>query len=106
MREQAATVLAGGYSAILDATYMDARERWAAEDLARQSGVAFDGLWLDAEAALLAERIAARRGDASDATVAVLKSQLTADLGEIGWVRIAAGGADTVDRAAAALGLD
>jgi predicted kinase len=68
--------------------------------------VAFTGLWLEAPAAILEERIAGRRGDASDATVEVLRRQLAYDLGPIAWHRVdaAADPAAVAARAAAVLG--
>ena len=42
--------------------------------------------------AVLEARIAARRNDASDATVAVVRRQLERDPGPIAWIRLAAGG--------------
>jgi hypothetical protein len=63
-------------------------------------------LWLEAPAARLEARIAARKGDASDATVAVLRRQLAYDLGPIAWHRVdASDGPEAVaDRVAALAG--
>jgi uncharacterized protein len=46
------------------------------------------GLWLEGPPELLAERIAARRDDPSDAGTRVLHLQLGYDLGRIDWHRI------------------
>jgi predicted kinase len=75
--------------------------------VATQAGCRFDGLWLEAPRTTLAERIAARRGDASDATVAVLDQQLQYDIGEIDWRRVATGGetANIVDNLVGPLNL-
>lgn len=61
-----------GHAVIADALFLDPLHRAAIEDAARAAGVAFTGLWLHAPLEVLRARIAARRGDASDATVAVL----------------------------------
>ncbi|HEX7759512.1 MAG TPA: gluconate kinase, partial [Caulobacteraceae bacterium] len=45
-------------------------------------------VWLTAPAAVLEARVAARRGDASDATVAVLRQQLARDIGPLGWRQV------------------
>ena len=76
MAERARTVLKAGFPVILDGVYGEKSQRVRVAQLAAQSGVPFDGLWLMAAKHALEERIAARRGDASDATVAVLHRQL------------------------------
>lgn len=85
MLDETGRALRAGRAVILDATYMDGANRDAAETLARQVGVAFDGVWLTAPDAVLEARVAARRGDASDATVEVLRQQLARGPGELGW---------------------
>jgi uncharacterized protein len=48
------------------------------EDMARHAGAAFTGIWLSAPGERLSERVAARRGDASDATPEVVAMQMSA----------------------------
>jgi hypothetical protein len=84
--------LATGATVILDAVHGDAAERQAVEALASAAGVPFCGLWLEAPAATLRSRIAARRHDASDATLNVLEGQLERGVGDIAWTRLDAGG--------------
>ena len=89
MRAEAAAVLAAGCSVILDATFLDPGERGKVEALAKQAGVAFEGVWLQSDPALLRERVAKRRGDASDADVAVLEAQLKDYAGPpAGWTLV------------------
>ncbi len=104
---KAATALAGGYSAIVDAVSLQSGERSALAAVANAAGVPFTGLWLDAAPAAMAERLRTRRHDASDATAAVLAGQLNRDPGPIDWVRLDAGGGPERTLAAArhALGL-
>jgi uncharacterized protein len=93
LHHDAAQVLAAGYCVILDATFLDPEERRAAAQLAERAGVPFTGLWLEARREVMAQRIAERKGDASDATVAVLDQQLAGDPGPIDWKRVSTGGA-------------
>ena len=83
----AARALAAGRAVILDATFMDPARRQAAEAVAAVAGVAFEGVWLEVAPDVARARLAARRGDASDATAAVLARQLAADVGAITWTR-------------------
>lgn len=93
MFDEAAACLSAGRAVILDAVFMKPEERAAAADVARRAGLPFEGLWLEAPAGLLHDRIAARAGDASDADGAVLDAQLTRDLGEMTWRRVDSDGA-------------
>ena len=67
--------LRAGRPVILDATFFGEAERAGARRLAQGLGVRFRGLWLTAPKAVLAGRIAGRRGDASDADLSVLERQ-------------------------------
>lgn len=92
LRAQAAACLAAGHAAILDAVSARPEERRAFEETARRAGVPFVGLWLKGDAATLGARIEARRDDASDADVAVLRSQLSGAPDAEDWRQIDAGG--------------
>ncbi|WP_349601820.1 AAA family ATPase [Azospirillum argentinense] len=89
--ERARTVLAAGHAVVLDAVHARPEERSAAARLAADAGVRFDGIWLDAPLDARVARIAARRGDASDATAEVAERQAVYDLGPIEWLRTNAG---------------
>ena len=67
-----------------------AEERRAVDALAAETRVPCWGLWLDVPAAILADRLAHRRNDASDADRAVLEKQLAADPGPLTWQRVSA----------------
>nr|WP_248291585.1 AAA family ATPase [Neoroseomonas marina] len=86
----ARAALAGGQAVIADAVFLDLAQRDAAEAAARDAGVPFDGLWLEAPLDVLRARLAARRGDASDANEAVLLRAAAVDPGPIAWHRIPA----------------
>jgi predicted kinase len=77
---------------IVDAVFDRPADRADVEALARELGVALQGLWLSAPPQALASRVTARRGDASDATAEVVAQQLSLDTGSIGWQQIDAGG--------------
>jgi aminoglycoside phosphotransferase family enzyme/predicted kinase len=78
--------LAGGHSVVLDAVFLDPAIRAGAE--AAAGDAPFAGFWLEAPMEVLRGRVAARRGDASDATVEVLERAARADPGPLGWQRV------------------
>jgi aminoglycoside phosphotransferase family enzyme/predicted kinase len=84
----AEAALRGGHCVLADAAFLDPARRAGIEEVARRVGVPFTGLWLEAPLDLLRERVAARRGDASDATVEVLEHAASHSLGDIAWNRI------------------
>ena len=100
LRRRAAMALAGGAVVILDAAHFREGERDAAAQVAREAGVPFHGIWLDAPLVRLKARVEARAADASDATARVIDSQSGYDLGSIDWHRIAT---DTAPESVAAL---
>jgi predicted kinase len=102
---RAAAILAAGHAAIVDAVFLDPQERARIERVATERGVRFDGIWLAGDSEVLAQRVARRRGDASDATAAVVRRQLAIDPGAIGWHEVDGGGAPEQVAAAAAAAL-
>ncbi len=90
LRHKAAVGLAAGYTVIIDAVALRPRERDSFREVARTAGVPFSGLWLEGRAERMADRIRARRDDASDASPEILTEQLRRDPGPIDWTRIAA----------------
>ena len=101
MRHEAARILGGGTSVILDATFLHPEDRTDAALVAQNAEVFFTGFWIAAPRAIMEARLSQRRGDASDATVAVLAEQLAADPGPLDWRRIDSSG--PVARVAAAM---
>jgi aminoglycoside phosphotransferase family enzyme/predicted kinase len=87
MLKEAALALGAGRPVVLDAVFLRAEERAQAEAAARQAGVAFQGVWLEAPRDTLETRLAGRAGDASDADARVLATQRERDPGVIGWRR-------------------
>ena len=94
----AGAALQAGASVVVDAVFAKETERAAITAVAMNLGAPFDGLWLEAPRAVLEQRLAVRQGDASDADAAVLRKQLTFDLGHIAWQRVdACGSADAIE---------
>lgn len=104
--ERATHALAAGHAVVADAVFADPAERVAIEAAARAANALFRGLWLEGSQDVLEARIAARHGDASDATVDVLCQQSGFDLGALTWARVNAdgGAAETEARARPVLG--
>ena len=80
-RKRALMALEGGQAVIVDAVHAKKEERDALAVLAAENGVPFTGLWLEAPARIMRERVAARTGDVSDATPEVVDAQLGYDIG-------------------------
>src|SRR5262245_61868560 len=80
-RKRAFLTLQGGQSVVVDAVHARPGERQALAALAAACGVPFTGLWLEAPASILRDRIAARTADVSDATPELVDVQLGYDLG-------------------------
>ncbi|MGE0258010.1 MAG: AAA family ATPase [Alphaproteobacteria bacterium] len=88
LRAGAAASLRAGYAAVIDAVALREDERRAFTAVAVEAGVPFVGLWLEAPGDALMARVAARRGDASDASPAIVAQQLEHDPGLLDWRRI------------------
>jgi uncharacterized protein len=86
--EKAGRVLTAGHAAVVDAVYARPHERDALRRAAESRGVRFQGLFLSADMATREARVGARRGDASDATEAVVRAQEGYALGSNDWTLI------------------
>jgi uncharacterized protein len=105
--EKALAALEAGYCVVIDAVALAPEERQDFAAVAQQAGVPFSGLWLEASAETMIDRIRKRRHDASDASTEILGGQLLCDPGTLDWIRIDAGRGPGCCRAAArrALGM-
>ncbi len=83
--DKARRALRAGHSVVLDATFASASDRAAAVRAAVETGVAFDGLFLEAPLEIRLARITARRADASDADAKVARDQRADQIRERGW---------------------
>jgi aminoglycoside phosphotransferase family enzyme/predicted kinase len=99
-RKRAVMALDGGQAVIVDAVHARPEEREALAALSSSRGVPFTGLWLDAPAKILRDRIAGRTADVSDATVELVDVQRGYDIGPQSFAVIDAGRA--LDQVAAA----
>jgi hypothetical protein len=98
MAVRALAALRAGHSVVADAVFARPQDRDAMTAVAREAGVPFVGLWIDAPREILARRIAERPLDISDATLPVLDAQLATGRGQIDWHRL-----DGADNAATVL---
>ncbi len=86
--ERAGVTLHGGFTAIVDATFLRVADRHAIETIARTAAVPFVGLWLQGPVQTLLQRLQQRGADASDADATVLRMQSAQDIGAIAWHRV------------------
>ncbi|MFG1480670.1 AAA family ATPase [Xanthobacter sp. V4C-4] len=90
----AGRVLATGQSVVVDAVHARPEERDAVAAVARERGVPFHGIWLDAPLNVRVERVEHRQAagrDASDAGSAVARRQQDYDIGPLTWSRLTSG---------------
>ncbi len=92
----AAVAAASGHYVILDTTFLDPQDRDAAKSAA--GAAAFRAVWLEAPPEVLEARVASRTGDASDATVAVLRRAASTARPPVDWPRLDTSDAAAVER--------
>lgn len=88
LAERAETLLRAGRTVIADGVFGGPEKRARIERAAEVAGVPFVGVWLEAPERVLEERVAGRRGDASDADLEVVRAQKQMATGAITWRRI------------------
>jgi hypothetical protein len=87
-RRACAATLRAGHGCIAEAVFDRAEDRAAIEAIAKAAGAPFAGFWLDAPVEVLAQRIADRRDDPSDADEAVMRAQAARGNEEARWMRL------------------
>ncbi len=95
---RAETLLRAGRTVIADGVFGDPAKRERIARAAAAAAVPFQGFWLEAPQAVLEERVAKRRNDASDADLAVVRAQGAMAAGPMEWESIAA--TDSVEKVA------
>jgi aminoglycoside phosphotransferase family enzyme len=93
-------VASSGHGLIVDASFLQPSLRQAVAQRVHAAGRRFAGLWLEAPLPVLERRVAARRDDASDADLAVLRAAARAAPGPISWQRLDATELDVTAAAA------
>ncbi|MFO1097405.1 MAG: AAA family ATPase [Xanthobacteraceae bacterium] len=81
-----------GHSAVVDAVFARAEQRWALSEAARACRVQFVGLFLTAGLETRVDRVQERMHDASDADERIARRQENYDLGVMDWTLIDASG--------------
>lgn len=99
MAKRAQQLLANGVTVIADAVHDRAEDRTRIEAAARAADLRFDGLWLEADPALLRARLDTRDPGASDADADVLAKQLARAPTVLDWQKISTANplADSLD---------
>ena len=87
-REACAATLRAGHGCMAEAVFDRAEDRAAIEAVALAAGVPFWGFWLEAPVEVLAQRIAGRHDDASDADEAVMRAQVARGNEDARWTRL------------------
>ncbi len=77
--------IATGRNVVISATFTPAPSRVAVEALAHAVEARFVGIWLQADLSVLFVRVKKRVGDASDAGVEVVKSQMENETETVAW---------------------
>ncbi len=103
LRQETATALAAGATVIVDATFLDARDRRSMAGVGQTAGVPFTGLWLQSTGEAPPAPPGQRPDEAAARDHAVLQAQLAMDHGPLDWHLIDAARGPTVALAAARL---
>jgi predicted kinase len=94
---------AAGQAVILDSTFLQPKMAGQLADALGAGHPGYTGIWLHAPLSLLEQRVADRRGDASDATVAVLRQAAARSVMPPGWVAVDATDINAAEAAARVL---
>ena len=90
--KKAEIALDSGHSVVVDAVFPDEAHRAMFCELAHRTNAAFWGFWLQADASIIRQRIAARPAGASDADIAVAETQMRTVKPPEDWIKIDASG--------------
>ncbi|MDI7862759.1 AAA family ATPase [Rhizobiaceae bacterium n13] len=88
MAWRASLILSEGGTVVADAVFDRSDHRDLIEKAAKDPHVPFCGIWLEADPAILWQRVDGRKDGPSDATVDILARQLDRKIGDVGWQKI------------------
>lgn len=88
MARRTLAILKSGGSVVADAVFDRAPNRELIEAASRGAGVPCEAVWLDADPAVLRQRVTARSEGPSDADLTVLMRQISSDMKDLNWRRI------------------
>jgi predicted kinase len=77
---------------VADAVFARPEQRAAIARIAKEAGVPFQGIWMEAPPEVMEHRVIKRQRNVSDADAAVVRKQLHYDLGDISWQRLDSSG--------------
>ena len=92
LTERAGRILSQGHSVILDAVFAKPAERHSVAAIARKLNLPFVGFFLVSDLTNRMKRVGQRVGDASDATLDLVRQQENYDIGLLDWHMIDASG--------------
>ena len=92
LTERAGRILSQGHSVILDAVFAKPAERHSVAAIARKLNLPFVGFFLVSDLTNRMKRVGQRVGDASDATLDLVRHQENYDIGLLDWHMIDASG--------------
>ncbi|MEC5410540.1 bifunctional aminoglycoside phosphotransferase/ATP-binding protein [Aurantimonas sp. C2-4-R8] len=88
LAEQAGAILPLGHGVVADAVFDRPPDRERIAGIGEGGSLPFLGLWLEARPERLVERVAARRGDPSDATPEVVRDQVSRSRAPAEWTHL------------------
>lgn len=104
--DEVRVALGTGHCVVADAVFARPEQRDAVERIAKEAGVPFQGIWMEAPPEVMEHRVIKRQRNVSDADAAVVRKQLHYDLGAISWRRIDSSGPrnQTLEKGLAVIG--
>lgn len=90
--DEVRNALKTGHCVVADAVFARPEQRAVIARIAKEAGVPFQGIWMEAPPEVMEHRVIKRQRNVSDADAAVVRKQLHYDLGDISWRRLDSSG--------------